>query len=777
MERGKLILEKYRNRNLQIDERVQDLLSRMTLKEKAGQLRQRMFGWNAYRKVANGFEISEEFKMEVAAGDGLGALYGLFRADPWSAVTFESGIPLEECAKVANLLQQYVISNTRLGIPLLLSEECPHGHQALDGTLFPVNLGVGSTWNPELYEEAYSHVAAEIRARGANLGLVSALDILRDPRWGRSEECYGEDPYHGAMMAEAAVRGLQGRCRERLNRTDGVGAVLKHFCAQGACTGGHNTGPASIGARELREIHLPGMKAGVEAGAVACMAAYNEIDGIPCHANQELLTGILRAECGFDGLVMSDGCGVDNLSGHLGSPAEAASAAIEAGVDLDLWNTSFSELENAVLSGRLDESLLDRAVASVLRVKFLLGLFETPFTDTDRAATVAGSAAAKDINLRIARESVVLLKNSGGTLPLKSNVRKLAVIGPNADSLYHQLGDYTAPQRDGAGVTVLRGIRTEAPEGMEVSYTKGCGIREYSREGFTEALKIAQNADAVVLVLGGSSARNFDVSFDKNGAAITSAENPVEMDCGEGVDVAELELGGVQVDLAKALAATGKPVIVVLIQGRPYAIPWIAEHCDAILCAWYPGTEGGRAVAEVLFGKTNPSGKLPVSIPRSAAQLPVCYNRKETAAAPAYADMPQSPQYSFGYGLSYTSFQYTGLWLDNDKISVEALEAGNKVKITVGIQNTGELPGAEVVQLYVKDMESSVTRRVKELKGFRKVFLQPGERREIHFLLGKEELGTWGRGIRFAVEPGNVRILAGGDSTADLTVNLTVGGT
>lgn len=770
-------MEKYRNRSLQIDERVQDLLSRMTLEEKAGQLRQRMFGWNAYRKVANGFEITEEFKTEVAAGDGLGALYGLFRADPWSAVTFDNGIPLEECAKVANLLQQYVLNNTRLGIPLLLSEECPHGHQALDGTLFPVNPGVGSTWNPELYEEAYSYVAAEIRARGGNLGLVSALDILRDPRWGRSEECYGEDPYHAARMAEAAVRGLQGKCRNRLNRPDGVGAVLKHFCAQGACTGGHNTGPASIGERELRGIHLPGMKAGVDAGAVACMAAYNEIDGIPCHANQELLTGILRGEWGFDGLVMSDGCGVDNLSKHLGSSAEAASAAIEAGVDLDLWNTSFSELENAVLSVRLDETLLDRAVARVLRVKFLLGLFENPFTNTDRAATVVGSAIAKDINLRIARESIVLLKNSGGTLPLKNHVRKLAVIGPNADNLYNQLGDYTAPQRDGAGVTVLHGIRTEAPEGMEVMYAKGCGIRTNSKEGFAEALNIAQNADAVVLVLGGSSARNFNLSFDKNGAAITSSQNPVEMDCGEGVDVADLELGGVQVDLAKALIQTGKPVIVVLIQGRPYAIPWIAEHCDAILCAWYPGTEGGRAVAEILFGKTNPSGKLPVSIPRSAAQLPIYYNRKETAAAPTYADLLPGSQYPFGYGLSYTSFQYTGPRLENDKISVEALKAGNKVKITVGIQNTGELPGAEVVQLYVKDMESSVTRRVKELKGFKKVYLHPAEKQEISFLLGKEDLGTWGRDMRFAVEPGTIRISAGGDSTAGLAVILTVEGT
>ena len=375
----------------------------------------------------------------------------------------DTGIPVEKSAQVANMIRRYVIENTRLGIPVLISEECPHGHQALDGTMLPTNLGIGCTWNPELYREAASQVAAEIRSRGGNLGLISLLDIVRDPRWGRSEECFGEDPYHAARMAVAAVKGLQGETWEELKSRDKVVAVMKHFCAQGASVGGHNAAPASIGERELREIFLPGMKAGVEAGALGCMAAYNEIDGIPCHANKKLLTDILRDEWGFDGIVMADGTAIDKLLTLTGDHEGAAALALTSGVDLSLWDDSFTTLEEAVKQGKVSMEYIDRAVSRVLKLKFMLGLFENPYTDENLASQVVYSPRAGRVNLQLARESIVMLKNEDNLLPIDKNIRSIAVIGPNADNLCNQLGDYTAPQRKNTGFTVLQGLESVAP--------------------------------------------------------------------------------------------------------------------------------------------------------------------------------------------------------------------------------------------------------------------------------------------------------------------------
>ncbi|HEX2924881.1 MAG TPA: glycoside hydrolase family 3 N-terminal domain-containing protein [Ruminiclostridium sp.] len=750
---------KYKNSLLDTETRVEDLLERMTLKEKIGQLNQRIFGWRAYKKTGDSYEITEEFKNEVAFGDGLGALYGLFRADPWSAVTFENGIPWEDCAKVTNKFQRYVLENTRLEIPLLFSEECPHGHMALDGTIFPTNLGIGSTWNPELYKEAFACVASEIRSRGGHLGLVSALDIMQDPRWGRSEECFGEDPYLAACMTYAVTRGMQGDTAEDLKRSDKVAAVLKHFCAQGAAVGGHNGKSAVIGERELREIHLLPMKAGIKAGAVGCMAAYNEIDGIYCHANSFLLTDILRKEWGFSGVVMSDGCAVDNLKRIAGSEEGAVAAAVNAGVDMNLWNHSYLSLEAAVTSGKVSEKVIDEAVRRVLNLKFMMGLFDKPFTDEDKSVFVAQSIKSSDINLRVAHESVVLLKNENNVLPLKRELNRIAVIGPNADEIYNQLGDYTPPQRPGTGTTVLQGIRSSVSQGTEVVYSRGCGVRDTSKDGFSDAVKAAKNSDAVILVLGGSSARNFDVAFDKNGAAIVSKQAG-EMDCGEGMDVANLELGGVQVELVKEIFAVGKPVITVLIQGRPHAIPWISESCPAVLCAWYPGKEGGKAIADIIFGDVNPSGRLSVSIPRSSAQLPVYYNYKEISG---YLDMPAAPLYPFGFGLSYTTFEYGSMALSRQQISADELERGGTVAVTVNVTNIGTLEGKEVVQLYISGKNSGINRRIKELKGFKKIQLAPGETRTVVLKLGKDELGIWDEELKFIVKPGNVEIVAGYD--------------
>lgn len=747
----------YRDSSLPIEKRVNNLLEHMTLKEKAGQLNQRMFGWRAYQKTEDGYAVTQEFREEVASGDGVGALYGLFRADPWSKVDFGSGIPARDSAKVTNLLQRYVLKNTRLGIPILFSEECPHGHMALDGTILPTNLGIGSTWNPRLYGEACACVAGELRARGCHLGLVSALDILRDPRWGRCEECFGEDPFLSARMAEAATRGLQGSGEKDRERPDKVAAVLKHFAAQGSAQGGHNGKAAAIGERELREIHLPAMRAAVRAGAKGCMAAYNEIDGVFCHASKKLLTGILRDEWHFTGIVMSDGCAVDSLAGVMGGEEEAVAAAVNAGVDLNLWSRSYASLEQAVRSHKVSEQTLDEAVRRVLRLKFELGLFDRPYTDEDRASFCIGTQRAQELSLQLARESAVLLKNENHLLPLRKDIGAIAVIGPNADSPYHQLGDYTPPQRRENVVTVLDGIRGAVSARTRVLYARGCGIRDRSKEGFAEALNAARQADAVVLVIGGSSARDFSVNFADNGAAKISGE-PLDMDCGEGVDVADIALGGVQTELAQAIAATGKPVAVILIQGRPYAVPWIARNCDAILCAWYPGPQGGRAAADILFGDFCPCGRLSASIPRGSEQLPVVYNDKQTAP---YADMPNTPLFPFGCGLSYTSFSYGPVRQSRTEITAEELENGAYAEFSVSVTNTGDRGGAEVVQLYISAIGSRVSRRCRELKGFRKLELAPGETGTAVFRLGREELGEWNEDMRFAAEPGTIRVTFG----------------
>ncbi|MFC0470520.1 glycoside hydrolase family 3 N-terminal domain-containing protein [Halalkalibacter kiskunsagensis] len=759
----------YKDKSLSIDERVEDLLSQMTLKEKVGQLNQKMHGWNAYKKTDKGIELTDEFKEQVAFGDGMGALYGLFRSDPWSAVTYENGIPTKDSAVVTNEIQRYIITNTRLGIPLLFSEECPHGHQALDGTMIPTNIGVGSTWNPKLMEEVYGLVAEEIRSRGAHLGLISTLDILREPRWGRSEECFSEDPYLAAKMTESVVYGLQGKSPENLHNK--VAAILKHFCAQGAGEGGRNAAPANIGERELREIHLLGMRAGVNAGALGCMAAYNEIDGIPCHANSKLLSDILRDEWGFEGVVMADGVAVDRLLMQAGSYERAAAMALEAGVDLSLWDTSFTRLEDAVREGITSESYIDRAVKRILRLKFSLGLFDNPFTDEELPGKVVGNVTFQQKNLQVARESVVLLKNQSNILPLSKELKKMAVIGPNADEIYNQLGDYTAIQRESRGTTILDGICQLSHS--EVTYAKGCSVRGNSREGFNEAIQAAKMADVAIVAIGGSSMRNFDISFDNNGAAIVT-DNPSDMDCGEGVDLADLSLGGMQEELVKEISATGTKIVAVLIQGRPHALTGIADFCEAILCGWYPGQEGGRAIAEILFGDVNPSGKLSVSLPRSSSQLPVYYNYKDQGRKIHYIDTPADPLYPFGFGLSYTTFEYTNFRLSKSKINRSFLQNDGHVEVSIDVKNVGDIAGAEVIQLYIKDLEASVTRRVKELKGFAKVWLDPNESKSVSLSLKKDDLSIWNNNMEFVIEPGNVKLFAGKNSEETLETQLLI---
>ncbi|WP_285565428.1 glycoside hydrolase family 3 N-terminal domain-containing protein [Streptomyces sp. RTGN2] len=760
-----------------VADRVRDLLSRMTLTEKVGQVNQRMYGWDAYEREASGHRLTDAFRAEVAAFDGMGALYGLQRADPWSGVTAATGIGAVDGARVSDAVQRHVVETTRLGIPVLLVEEMPHGLQALDGTLLPVNLAVGATWNPDLYEEAAALAAAQLRSRGGHVALVSALDLVRDPRWGRAEECFGEDPYLAARFTEALVRGVQGPSGASIG-PDRAAVVLKHFAGQGATIGGRNSAATELGARELHEIHLEAALAGVRAGAAGLMAAYNEFDGIPCAANRELLTGILRERWGFTGLVMADGLALDRLVRLAGDPVAAGAMALRAGTDLSLWDASFPRLEEAVRRGLVDEGTLDTAVGRVLALKFRLGLFENPYTG-DRTP----APGPEQLSERIARESVTLLTHDGGTLPLGERARRIAVIGPNADSVPQQIGDYTAPQRPGTGISVLDGLKAAAPRGTEIVHARGAGLVGGDLSGFPGAVALAAGADVAVVVLGGSSARESGTRFDANGAAVVSSGNPVEMTCGEGVDLAELGLPQGQSALLDATIATGTPVVVVLVQGRPHALPDLAGRAAAVLSAWYPGPWGGRAVADVLFGAADPVGRLPVSVPRSAAQLPVHYNGKDHGYR-GYVDQPATARHVFGHGLSYTTVEYGTPRLSRSSVPVAELTPAapntthappQPLVCTVGIRNTGARPVRETVQLYVRRVVGGTSwPRVRELRGFAGVALEPGERAEVSFPLEARTLASVTRDLERAVEPGEFEVETGPSSDRTRGARLTV---
>ena len=763
----------YRDATWPVEQRVQDLLKRMTVEEKVGQLNQRLFGWECYQRTGDTIVLTDKLAAEARHWGGIGTIYGLLRADPWSAVTWETGITPDRRVEVLNRVQQLVLDHSRWGIPALFATEAPHGHMALGGVLLPTALGVGSTWNPALYQRAAAATAAEIRLSGEHLALLSTLDIARDPRWGRTEECYGEDPALAAAMNRAVTLGTQGETPDMLRQPDRAVAVLKCLAGQGALVGGHNGSTTNLGPREMREIHLPAALAGVRAGALGLMIAYNEVDGIPCCGNPGLLRTILRDEWGYRGFTMADGFALDNLRRQTGTFEAAGILGLKSGVDMGLWDTAFRTLAESVRAGRLDEREVDRAAANVLRVKFALGLFERPFVENQPARLESARARTRELSLDLARESLVLLRNEGGVLPFGKGLKRIAVIGPNADNAYAQLGDYTSPQQDGETTTVLAGVRALAGPQTEVVYARGVTNRGPDGTGIAAAVDLARSADAVILVLGGSSNRYQGTKYSATGAADVEGGTVKEMDCGEGVDVADLELGGRQVELAQALQATGKPLAVVLIQGRPHSIPWIAGHCPAILCGWYPGPQGGRAIAEALFGDINPSGRLSISIPRSSGMLPAYYNFKLMGDA-AYYDQRGSAQYAFGYGLSYTTFALSNLHLSSTHARAAELNTGASVTVTVDVTNTGNRAGAETVQIYLTGIESAITRRVRELKSFSKVALNPGETRSLTFQLGREELGIWGPDMKFAVGPGLNEISARGGDTPALSARLQV---
>ncbi len=749
-------MEMYKNASISVEKRVDDLLSRMSVTEKVGQLNQRLCGFQAFERIQKedgsvDFELNDYFKKEVDRY-GIGVLYGLFRADPWSKKTYADGITAKDAARMYNKVQHYVIEHSRLGIPMLMSIENPHGLQALDGYIIPVNLASGCTFHPELLRKAFAVTRKQQKAMGVHLSLMSALDMARDPRWGRSEECYSEDPYLSARMAVAAMQGNQYDENGNLDLI----TVVKHFAAQGQCTGGINASPASIGERELREIHLPVMKQLAKSGCECLMAAYNEIDGIPCHANKWLLNDVLRKEMGFKGAVMADGCAIDRLNGTLASDAAGAGAvALKAGVDISLWDNCFSELEEAFHRGDISVADLDRAVRHVLTFKFQLGLFDHPYVE-EKDLMEYNDYDLHPESLALSRESVVLLKNNG-ILPLDaSKYQKIAVIGPNADHIYNQMGDYTPPMRENVGVTLLQGIKEQFSG--EVTYVHGCKVCTFELDEIERAADAAKEADLTILALGGSSNRNFDVEFDTNGAVIVK-DAILDMDCGEGVDVANVALGGYQQKLADAVFAAGKPVVTVVIAGRAYAMGSVTEPADAALCAFYGGPMSGRAIAEILFGKVNPSGRLSVSIPRSSGQLPVFYNQKDLGTELKYHDSTRKAQYPFGFGLSYQPMEYAGFRPEQESLTLAQLSAGARSVIRFRVKNAGTSADYALPMLYIKDLQASITRRVKELKDFTKVLLQPGEEKELTLSVGEEELSVWDSRMKFTPEPGDVQLI------------------
>ncbi|MGQ1888839.1 glycoside hydrolase family 3 N-terminal domain-containing protein [Thermophagus sp. OGC60D27] len=742
----------YKDPSKSVETRTNDLLSRMTLNEKVGQLLCPL-GWPMYSKMDNHVACSDEFK-EIVEHQSIGMLWATFRADPWTKKTLKNGLTPRLAAETANAIQNYATEKTRLGIPVFLAEEAPHGHMAIGTTVFPTGIGLASTWSPDLLEQVGKVIATEVRSQGAHISYGPILDLVRDPRWSRVEETFGEDPVLSAKLGAAMVKGLGGG---KLNQPYSVISTLKHFLAYGISEGGQNGNLVNIGQRDLEENFLPPFKAAIDAGALSVMTSYNSIDGVPSTANKYFLTDVLRDRWHFNGFVVSDLGSIEGLHGShyvAKSIQEASEMALSAGVDVDLGGKAFLKLIDAVKNENIDESLIDTAVARVLRLKFEMGLFDHPYVDPEIAEKMVRNPQHVAVARRAAQESVVLLENKNNLLPLKKNIGKIAVIGPNADNKYNILGDYTAPQEDSNIKTVLDGIRSKLPAGA-TEYIKGCAIRDTNHTEIAKAVEVAGQADAVVVVVGGSSARDFKTEYLDNGAAVARDERISDMDAGEGYDRATLDLLGKQLDLLKALKNTGKPLIVVYIQGRPLKMNWAAQNADALICAWYPGQEGGNAIADVIFGDYNPAGRLPISIPRHEGQIPVYYNKKRPGTH-SYVEMPATPLYSFGYGLSFSTFKYENLTVE--KVG----EHDFNVRCTV--RNTGNFHGDEVVQLYLRDEFSSMVQPAKQLKQFKRVFLRKGEKKEVSFSICSDDFSIVNKDYQRSVEPGAFTLMVGAAS-------------
>lgn len=745
-------LPAYKDPSLSIDIRLSDLLSRMTLEEKVGQLLCPL-GWEMYEIHGSEVHPSGKFKQLIKERNA-GMLWATYRADPWTKKTLANGLNPELAAKAGNALQKYVMENTRLGIPMFLAEEAPHGHMAIGATVFPTGIGMAATWSLELVKEVGQVIAKEIRSQGGHISYGPVLDLTRDPRWSRVEETFGEDPVLSGILGASMVDGLGGG---NLSQKYATIATLKHFLAYAVPEGGQNGNYASVGIRDLHQNFLPPFRKAIDSGALSVMTSYNSIDGIPCTSNHYLLTQLLRNEWKFCGFVVSDLYSIEGIhESHFVALTKenAAIQSVTAGVDVDLGGDAYTNLCHAVQSGQMDKAVIDTAVCRVLRMKFEMGLFEHPYVDPKIAAKTVRRKEHIELARKIAQSSITLLKNENSILPLSKTINKVAVIGPNADNRYNMLGDYTAPQEDSNVKTVLDGILTKLSP-FRVEYVRGCAIRDTTVNEIEQAIKAARRSEVVIVVVGGSSARDFKTSYKETGAAVAEEGSVSDMECGEGFDRASLSLLGRQQELLESLQKTGKPLIVVYIEGRPLEKNWASEYADALLTAYYPGQEGGNAIADVLFGDYNPSGRLPISVPRSVGQIPVYYNKK----APRnhdYVEMSSFPLYSFGYGMGYTTFEYSDLQVVQK--SARCFEVSFKVK------NTGKYDGEEVSQLYMRDEYASVVQPMKQLKHFERFHLKKGEEKKVTFVLTEEDFFLVNYTLKKVVESGNFHLMIGAAS-------------
>jgi beta-glucosidase len=708
-----------------VEGRINALLARMTLEEKLGQLQQ-------LDGHADG-----RYKDEHP---------GLVRRGLLGSTLNVRG------AKQSNELQRIAVNESRLKIPLLYGFDVIHGYR----TIFPIPLGEASSWDRAALERAAHIAATEARAAGVHWTFAPMVDIARDPRWGRIAEGAGEDPFFGAEMSRARVRGFQGA---DYSAPDRVVACAKHWVAYGAAEAGRDYNTTDMSEVTLREIYFPPFKAAVDAGVGTFMSAFNDLNGVPTSANPFTLTKVLRREWKFDGMVVSDYESVRELMNHrlAATESEAAREAINAGVDMEMVSRLYNKHGAQLLKDRkVSQATIDEAVRRVLRIKFRLNLFEKPFADEARESQAMMNAEHVRAAREIAGRSMVLLKNDRETLPIGKNVKTIAVIGPLADSQKDMIGSWSGEGKAEDAVTVLAGVRARVGQGARVSYARGCDVPCEANEGFVEAARRARDADFTILVVGESA----DMS-------------------GEAASRSSLDLPGRQVELVQVVHATGKPYAVVLMNGRPLTLNWMAENSPAILETWFAGTQAGNAIADVLFGDVNPGGKLPVTFPRNVGQIPIYYNYKSTGRPPdpnnkytsKFLDVPVTPLYPFGFGLSYTQFR-----LSNLQLSARQIPADGRLTASVEVENTGRREGDEVVQLYIQDVASSRTRPLRELKGFERITLKAGEKRRVEFTLTPEHLGFYNSEMRFMVEPGAFKVFVGNSSVGGLESSFEVTG-
>ncbi|TFG24669.1 MAG: beta-glucosidase [Promethearchaeota archaeon] len=750
-----------------IEKRVDDLISRMTIEEKVAQL-----GSQYAPSLMERTELSHD-KMNKLIGKGIGQI---------TRIGGTLNITPEESVKIANGIQKFLKEQTRLGIPAIVHEECLCGYTAKKATIFPQIIGVASTWEPELVEAMTTKIGEQMRVVGAHQGLSPVLDIARDPRWGRTEETFGEDPYLVSRMGVAYVTGLQGDSLQT-----GIIATGKHFLGYGYSQGGRNWGPSFIPKRELLEVFAKPFEAAIhESNIGSIMNSYSEIDGIPCGISREILTNLLRNKLGFKGMVVSDYVTIElNCKVHrvAMNTTEAAILAFNAGLEVELPRTAgFGKpFVRAVKKGKVSEEALNQSVARILKKKFELGLFDNPYSNDDqkRILKVFSNPENKKLASEIARKSIILLKNEDNLLPLNKDLKSIALIGPNANSVRNLLGDYTyvgqfeASASNATGVSeldeeqmallkqlfddedpdkftknsceiksILEAIKEKVSKNTKVNYAKGCEIQSDDKSGFKEAIELAKKSEVVILVVG-----------EKAGLTRGCTS-------GESRDRSSLTLPGVQDELVREIHATGASIVLVLINGRPLSISWEKENIPAILEAWLPGEEGGVAVADVLFGDYNPGGKLPISVPRSVGQIPIYHNCKPTGGISVwawnYVEENTTPLFPFGYGLSYTKFEY-----DNLVINKQNVDSKDTVEISVDVKNIGKIRGDEVVQLYLHDNEATVTRPLEELFGFKRVTLDPGEKATVIFTVSMKQLGFYNENMEYVVEPGNISVYIG----------------